>query len=82
MRRKNVAGAFAVSKASTFEGKHVLLIDDVMTTGSTVAAASKALRRAGAARVTVLTLARVDRRIPSMLSPTSSPAEFAVSGAS
>jgi competence protein ComFC len=61
-RRKNVAGAFRVSRKSRIAGKHVLLIDDVMTTGSTGAACASILKRAGARSVTLLTLARVDRR--------------------
>ena len=63
-RRKNVTGAFASRRASQpLEGKHVLLIDDVMTTGSTATACAIALKRAGAARVALLTVARVDRRM-------------------
>jgi ComF family protein len=66
-RRKNVAGAFAAARRSSVENKHVLLIDDVLTTGATVNAAAAALKRAGARRVTVLTLARVDRRQSAVL---------------
>jgi ComF family protein len=66
-RRKNVAGAFEVGKRHLIANKHVLLIDDVLTTGATVNAAAAALKRAGARRVTVLTLARVDRRPPAFL---------------
>jgi ComF family protein len=61
-RRKNVAGAFRVAKKSQIAGKRILLIDDVMTTGSTAAACALAMKRAGASSVTLLTLARVDRR--------------------
>lgn len=61
-RRTNVAGAFEVKRRRGIEGRHVLLIDDVLTTGATASACAGALKRAGAARVTVLTLARVDRR--------------------
>jgi ComF family protein len=61
-RRKNVAGAFRVSRKSRVAGKHILLVDDVMTTGSTGTACAAALKRAGARSVTLLTLARVDRR--------------------
>jgi ComF family protein len=61
-RRVNVSGAFKVGKKEQVQGRHVLLIDDVLTTGATAGACSAALKRAGAARVTVLTLARVDRR--------------------
>lgn len=61
-RRTNVAGAFEVSRREQVEGRHVLLIDDVLTTGATAGACAAALKRAGARRVTLLTLARADRR--------------------
>jgi ComF family protein len=61
-RRKNVAAAFRVARKHRIAGKRILLIDDVMTTGSTGAACASAMKRAGASSVTVLTLARVDRR--------------------
>lgn len=60
-RRRNVTKAF---RARPMDGRSVLLIDDVMTTGSTVAACALALKRAGARRVVVLTVARADRRLP------------------
>jgi len=62
-RHKNVAGAFDVraSRRDHIEGRTVTLIDDVYTTGSTVSACTKALKRAGAAHVNVLMLARVVR---------------------
>jgi ComF family protein len=59
-RRKNVTAAFECR--GDLQGKRVLLIDDVMTTGSTAAACAVALKRSGAGRVTLLTVARVDRR--------------------
>jgi ComF family protein len=64
-RRKNVAGAFRVKNGfrNRLDGKHILLVDDVMTTGATASACARALKRAGAARVTLLTLARTDRRM-------------------
>ena len=43
-------------------GRRILLIDDVMTTGATVSACVRALRRAGAESVDVLTIARVVRQ--------------------
>jgi ComF family protein len=60
-RRRNVAAAFRPRRA--VEGKRILLIDDVMTTGSTAAACALALKRAGASKVALLTVARVDRRM-------------------
>ena len=63
-RRTNTEHAFAVAEKhrGALAGKHVLLIDDVLTTGATLSAASRVLRRAGARRITVLTVARADRR--------------------
>lgn len=64
-RRRNVAAAFGgrTSAAKMVGGKRILLIDDVMTTGSTAASCALALKRAGASRVALLTVARVDRRL-------------------
>ena len=59
-RRLNVSGAF-VSK-TRLDGLSILLVDDVLTTGASAAACARALKRAGARRVTVLALARTDRR--------------------
>jgi ComF family protein len=61
-REDNVKSAFAVNprQQSAIKGKTVLLIDDVLTTGSTVSACTRALIKAGAMRVNVLTLARTN----------------------
>jgi ComF family protein len=56
-RRANVAGAFAA--APVVAGRHVVVVDDVITTGATVGECARALRAAGARRVGVLAVARV-----------------------
>ena len=58
-RRRNVLKAFQVPDPAMVAGKRVLLLDDVLTTGATAEACARALKRAGAARVHVLVLARV-----------------------
>jgi ComF family protein len=59
-RRRNVDGAFAVvpSRVTRIAGRSILLVDDVGTTGATLAAAARALRAAGAAAVTAFCVAR------------------------
>jgi ComF family protein len=58
-RQDNVKGAFAVTDPARVKDKSVLLIDDLFTTGATVKECARVLRRAGARRVEVLTVARV-----------------------
>jgi len=58
-RKRNVKGAFSVIKGCDIRGKTIMLVDDVMTTGATLNECAKTLKKAGAARVIVLTLATV-----------------------
>lgn len=60
-RRINVRGAFQVSDPAAVTLRHVLLVDDILTTGATARAAAQALARAGAASVWVATVARARR---------------------
>ena len=64
-RRKTVAGAFKIADKASVKGPAIILIDDVLTTGSTADACARTLKRAGAARVELITWARVVR--PSQL---------------
>jgi ComF family protein len=65
-RRRNVAGAFSVAESARkrVEGRRILLVDDVLTTGATAEACAKALLKAGAAAVDLAVVARV-RETPS-----------------
>jgi len=54
-----VLGAFKVPDPGKVKGRRVLLLDDVLTTGATLEACARALKRAGAEQVYVLVLARV-----------------------
>lgn len=57
-RRENLRGAFAVTHPAQVTGREVVLVDDVYTTGTTASECARVLRRAGASRVWVATVAR------------------------
>jgi ComF family protein len=57
-RRRNLRGAFAVREPARIAGRHVVLVDDVLTTGATADACATVLHAAGAARVDVFTVGR------------------------
>lgn len=59
-RRAELAGAIGLKPGAKVQGMHIMLIDDVMTTGATAHQCAQALRQGGAARVDVLTIARVE----------------------
>ncbi len=58
-REKNIKGAFEVPVPENIADKNIVLVDDVLTTGSTANECAKILKKAGAAHVAVITLARV-----------------------
>jgi ComF family protein len=64
-RRKTVAGAFQVADSSRVAGKTIILVDDVLTTGSTADSCARMLKKAGAEQVHLVSWARVVR--PSLL---------------
>jgi len=57
-RRENMRGAFAVAKPDAVRGRDILIVDDVFTTGTTVSECARILRRSGASKVYVATVAR------------------------
>lgn len=63
-RRRNVQGAFSVpvNMRASLAGKHIVLVDDVMTTGATINACARTLKKAGASYIDVITLARTVRQ--------------------
>lgn len=58
-RRENVAGAFSIEDSSLIEGKEIILVDDVYTSGSTVNECAKVMKKNGAEKVYVVTIARM-----------------------
>lgn len=58
LRAKNVVGVYTVTDPETVKGKYILLVDDVVTTGSTVSECARMLKKAGAKAVYCITLAR------------------------
>jgi ComF family protein len=60
-RRANVRGAFSVVKPAKIKGRSILIVDDVMTTGTTAGECARVLRRAGAKEVFVATIARATK---------------------
>jgi ComF family protein len=66
-RRANVRGAFAVLKLQKVKGRSILIVDDVMTTGTTAGECARVLRRAGAKEVFVATVARATKEAGSVL---------------
>ena len=57
-REKNVRGAFACRLGQRYAGQSVLIVDDVLTTGSTVSEVARVIRDAGASRICIIALAR------------------------
>ena len=60
-RKKNLRNAFALTPDATINGRHLALVDDVLTTGATAQALARLLMEAGAARVDVYCLARTPK---------------------
>jgi predicted amidophosphoribosyltransferase len=60
-RAQALREAFRARKGRVLEGRTILLVDDVLTTGATCGAAARALRKAGAGRVIVAVMARTGR---------------------
>lgn len=59
-RRENLRGAFRIVDVGRLLGRHVLLIDDVITTGATMCSCIGAMRESGVSRISVLSLARTE----------------------
>jgi ComF family protein len=80
-RRENMRGAFAVTKPEAIAGRGILLVDDVFTTGTTVSECARVLRRAGAAKVFVATVARTLKADAQEAMPQFDPEETSVAAA-
>jgi ComF family protein len=63
-RRKNTIGVYRLKPGVSVQGKRILLVDDIITTGATLEEASRILREAGAAELCCLTLARTPHHSP------------------
>jgi ComF family protein len=72
-RQRNVRGAFRARRPEAIQGRHILLVDDVLTTGATVNECARVLKRAKARSVGVLTVARVVPFLSSDDGPESGP---------
>ena len=57
-RKQNVRGVYALQKGVSVQGRRILLVDDIVTTGATLSACAEVLKKAGAAEITAVTLAR------------------------
>ena len=68
-RDENVRGAFEVAATARVQHADVILVDDVMTTGATASACAAVLKRGGARRVVVLTVARATPQFPDLAAP-------------
>jgi ComF family protein len=68
-RRENMRGAFRVVHPTTVKGRSILLVDDVLTTGTTASECARVLRKAGAEQVWVATAARTLKISNSSLTP-------------
>jgi ComF family protein len=66
-RRSNLRGAFAVPQPEKIRGRNILIVDDVMTTGTTAGECTRVLLRAGADQIFVATVARAIKGIEGML---------------
>jgi ComF family protein len=80
-RRENIRGAFAVAKPDAISGRDVLLVDDVFTTGTTVSECARVLRRAGASKVYVATVARTLKAEAEHALSQAEPEQFAMAAA-